>query len=60
MNDYKNIYLNTTNKKELDLKELIYILGSNLWTYGGICKQQMVRQYIDNKKQRGNNGPIQK
>ena len=53
MNDYKNIYLNTTNNQQ-NLRELIRLTFLNLMSVQGVAAKTIIRNY-NNKQQRGNN-----
>ena len=53
MNDYKNIYLNTTNNKQ-NLRELIRLTFLNLMSVQGVAAKTIIRNY-NNKQQRGKN-----
>ena len=53
MNDYKNIYLSTTNNQQ-NLRELIRLTFLNLMSVQGVAAKTIVRNY-NNKQQRGNN-----
>ena len=51
MNDYKNIYLNTTNNQQ-NLRELIRLTFLNLMSVQGVAAKTIIRNY-NNKQQRG-------
>ena len=53
MNDYKNIYLSTTNNQQ-NLRELIRLTFLNLMSVQGLVAKTIIRNY-NNKQQRGNN-----
>ena len=53
MNDYKNIYLSTTNNQQ-NLRELIRLTFLNLMSVQGVAAKTIIRNY-NNKQQRGNN-----
>ena len=53
MNDYKNIYLSTTNNQQ-NLRELIRLTFLNLMSVKGVAAKTIIRNY-NNKQQQGNN-----
>ena len=52
MNDYKNIYLSTTNNQQ-NLRELSYLLFLNLMSVQGVVAKTIIRNYKNNKNNKG-------